>query len=274
MKRYKKMTNDDDSIDIIPGIQYHSKIHVDYLSHDWKNENVWISWKVMTKQKKIFDNGIRLENASWRVWAKQKYNLKTLNPKELNWLKDDDITWLYGPAWSNNIETLSNLQYNEDKSNYISSSKKSCLKKKPMLEILCPMIKRLEKKNRENDSTFEPILLSTENNDDTNNRKIQFNDYVEQYIATDNENNSSEDEISKNCSTICKLAPTKLKEDRIYHEYSLLRSKNSKNSKNSNNSSKSKNSNNSSNSNNSNDTTWSYFQFFFYIIIISITLII
>lgn len=79
------MTNDDDSIDIIPGIQYHSKIHVDYLSHDWKNENVWISWKVMTKQKKIFDNGIRLENASWRVWAKQKYNLKTLNPKELNW---------------------------------------------------------------------------------------------------------------------------------------------------------------------------------------------
>jgi hypothetical protein len=39
----------------------------------------------MTKQKKKIDNGIRLENASWRVWAKQKYNLKTISPDELNW---------------------------------------------------------------------------------------------------------------------------------------------------------------------------------------------
>ena len=40
---------------------------------------------VMSKQKKELSNGIRLENASWRTWAKQKYNLKTVNPKKLNW---------------------------------------------------------------------------------------------------------------------------------------------------------------------------------------------
>jgi hypothetical protein len=79
------MTTDDDLIGILPSIQYHPKINVDYLSHDWKRENVWTSWKVMTKQKKKIDNGIRLENASWRVWAKQKYNLKTISPDELNW---------------------------------------------------------------------------------------------------------------------------------------------------------------------------------------------
>lgn len=79
------MTTDDDLIGIVPGVQYHPKINVDYLSHDWKQENVFASWKAMTKQKKKINNGIRLENASWRVWAKQIYHLKTINPNELNW---------------------------------------------------------------------------------------------------------------------------------------------------------------------------------------------
>jgi hypothetical protein len=43
------------------------------------------SWRVMTKQKKSVVNGIRLENASWRTWAKQKGNLKTVSPQTLNW---------------------------------------------------------------------------------------------------------------------------------------------------------------------------------------------
>lgn len=30
-------------------------------------------------------NGVRLENASWRTWAKQRGNLKTINPETLNW---------------------------------------------------------------------------------------------------------------------------------------------------------------------------------------------
>ncbi|KAI7879657.1 hypothetical protein K492DRAFT_237773 [Lichtheimia hyalospora FSU 10163] len=70
---------------------------VDYLSYRFDEMDLAASWRVMTKQKKQVVNGIRLENASWRTWAKHKYNLKTVSPETLNWLKDSDVTWLYGP---------------------------------------------------------------------------------------------------------------------------------------------------------------------------------
>ncbi|CAH7686912.1 hypothetical protein PPACK8108_LOCUS21623 [Phakopsora pachyrhizi] len=70
---------------------------VDYLSHDWDESDVWTSWKAMTRHKNELANGVRLENASWRTWAKQRSNLKTISPETLNWLKDSDVTWLYGP---------------------------------------------------------------------------------------------------------------------------------------------------------------------------------
>ncbi|KAL8283871.1 hypothetical protein RQP46_005303 [Phenoliferia psychrophenolica] len=72
-------------------------ICVDYLSHDWAEDDVWTSWKAMTRHKSEIANGVRLENASWRTWAKQRGNLKTISPETLNWLKDSDVTWLYGP---------------------------------------------------------------------------------------------------------------------------------------------------------------------------------
>jgi hypothetical protein len=78
---------------------------------------VWTSWKAMTKHKSEIANGVRLENASWRTWAKQRSQLKTISPETLNWfvcpfsflvfqlvflqrlslyrLKDSDVTWLY-----------------------------------------------------------------------------------------------------------------------------------------------------------------------------------
>ncbi|WFD07898.1 protein phosphatase regulator [Malassezia vespertilionis] len=73
------------------------EICVDYLSHEWKDEDVWNSWKAMTKKKNEISNGVRLENASWRTWAKQRGRLKTISPETLNWLKESDVTWLYGP---------------------------------------------------------------------------------------------------------------------------------------------------------------------------------
>lgn len=81
------MIPDDNNLSgVVPGFQYPPEICVDYLSHDWKKEDdLWTSWKAMSKQKKEIANGIRLENASWRSWAKQKYNLKTMNPEKLNW---------------------------------------------------------------------------------------------------------------------------------------------------------------------------------------------
>ncbi|KAF7975461.1 hypothetical protein HWV62_9481 [Athelia sp. TMB] len=82
---------DDSSVTTLPRGQ------VDYLSHDWAEEDVWRSWRNMTRQKNEITNGMRLENASWRTWWKQRNKLKTVTPETLNWLKDSDVTWLYGP---------------------------------------------------------------------------------------------------------------------------------------------------------------------------------
>ncbi|KAJ5162476.1 hypothetical protein N7492_007868 [Penicillium capsulatum] len=71
--------------------------HVDYLSHEWREEDIWASWRYVTTRKKDYSNGVRLENASWRTWAKAKHHLGTISPETLNWLKDCDVTWLYGP---------------------------------------------------------------------------------------------------------------------------------------------------------------------------------
>ena len=58
---------------------------VDYLSHEWQEEDVWKSWRNMTRQKNEIANGPRLENASWRTWWKQRNKLKTISPETLNW---------------------------------------------------------------------------------------------------------------------------------------------------------------------------------------------
>lgn len=71
--------------------------HVDYLSHEWKEEDIWTSWRYVVARRHVYSNGVRLENASWRSWAKSKYRLGTISPETLNWMKDCDVTWLYGP---------------------------------------------------------------------------------------------------------------------------------------------------------------------------------
>ncbi|KKZ62975.1 hypothetical protein EMCG_02686 [[Emmonsia] crescens] len=71
--------------------------HVDYLSHDWKEEDIWSSWRYIVSRRDEYNNGTRLENAAWRTWAKAKHRLGTVTPESLNWLKDCDVTWLYGP---------------------------------------------------------------------------------------------------------------------------------------------------------------------------------
>jgi hypothetical protein len=59
--------------------------HVDYLSHNWKEEDIWLSWKHIVSQRKTYNNSARLENASWRSWTKLKNKLKTVSPESLNW---------------------------------------------------------------------------------------------------------------------------------------------------------------------------------------------
>lgn len=59
--------------------------HVDYLSHNWREEDIWSSWRYIISKRSDFANAPRLENASWRTWMKAKYRLKTVSPETLNW---------------------------------------------------------------------------------------------------------------------------------------------------------------------------------------------
>lgn len=84
--------------------------HVDYFSHDWREGDIADSWRyiISRKRREEIANAARLENASWRMWAKAKYNLKTVSPAVVNWLKDYDVTWLYGPLFHSPTISASN----------------------------------------------------------------------------------------------------------------------------------------------------------------------
>lgn len=81
-------------------LQYEPSRHVDYLSHDWKESDISACWRNIVSRRRDVTNSARLENASWRTWTKAKYNLRTVSPESVNWLKDCDITWLYGPLYN------------------------------------------------------------------------------------------------------------------------------------------------------------------------------
>ncbi|TPX41250.1 hypothetical protein SeMB42_g05654 [Synchytrium endobioticum] len=74
--------------------------NVDYLSYEFNQFDLHSCWKFNTKHKHSIINGRRLENASWRKFFQMKFNLKTADPSSLNWQKDNDVCWLYGPFFS------------------------------------------------------------------------------------------------------------------------------------------------------------------------------
>ncbi|KAH8650247.1 hypothetical protein BGZ60DRAFT_437031 [Tricladium varicosporioides] len=111
--------------------------YIDYLSHDWKEEDIWSSWKHIVSKRNAYSNSTRLENALWRTWAKSQYRLKTVPPETLNWLKDCDVTWLYGPlqASPDKLSIVPTSLAGAAISNVDSSpNKKPILKKRGTLE--------------------------------------------------------------------------------------------------------------------------------------------
>ncbi|KAK2021308.1 protein phosphatase type 1 complex subunit Hex2/Reg1 [Colletotrichum zoysiae] len=113
--------------------------HVDYLSHNWKEEDIWSSWKFIVSRRSEYSNAARLENASWRTWMKAKNKLKTVSPETLNWLKDCDVTWLYGPLQTgpntlNPITTDPNSARLTKNNSFVN--KKPILKKRSMSEVM------------------------------------------------------------------------------------------------------------------------------------------
>jgi hypothetical protein len=115
------------------------KQHVDYLSHDWREEDIWSSWRHIVSQRKVYGQRSRLENASWRTWAKSKYQLRTVSPETLNWLKESDVTWLYGPlkpAESHPITSNNSAPTSQLSKNNSFVNKKPILKKRSMSEVM------------------------------------------------------------------------------------------------------------------------------------------
>ncbi|KAI1431458.1 hypothetical protein GGR50DRAFT_699946 [Xylaria sp. CBS 124048] len=120
-------------------VKPHPTQHVDYLSHNWKEEDIWSSWRYVISKRREFSNAPRLENASWRTWMKAKYGLKTVSPETLNWLKDCDVTWLYGPLQTQQRTMFPNSS--EQNPSALSRAgpffhKKPILKKRSMSEIM------------------------------------------------------------------------------------------------------------------------------------------
>ncbi|KAK6495971.1 hypothetical protein TWF481_003016 [Arthrobotrys musiformis] len=129
--------------------------HVDYLSHDWKEEDIWASWRYMIGKREVYDNAARLENASWRAWMKAKNKLKTVSPEKLDWMKDYDVTWLYGPlsiAPERSSFSISptSPEYSSGPRNhsYRRNTKKTILKKRSMSEVLLRSISKSNKSRR------------------------------------------------------------------------------------------------------------------------------
>ncbi|KAF2859166.1 hypothetical protein K470DRAFT_219787 [Piedraia hortae CBS 480.64] len=114
------------------------RICVDYLNHNWREEDIWHSWRHIVSQRKVYGERSRLENASWRSWAQSKYRLRTLSPEALNWLKESDVTWLYGPLKEADAQpdTPSFMDTHSRSTQTGSLQKKPILKKRSASQVM------------------------------------------------------------------------------------------------------------------------------------------
>ncbi len=69
--------------------------HVDYLSHNWSEEDIWATWKRLQFKRQAPNVAERLVNATWRAWAKVRLNLKTVSPESFNWYAHSNFYDLY-----------------------------------------------------------------------------------------------------------------------------------------------------------------------------------
>ncbi|KID94451.1 HEX2 protein-like protein, partial [Metarhizium majus ARSEF 297] len=162
---------------------------VDYLSHDWKEEDIWSSWRYIISKRVEFANSARLENASWRSWMKTKGNLKTISPEELNWLKDCDYTWLYGPLQCDreNAEPTHTDPYSLtlSKTDSLTNSNIDC------------SVTDFPSTRRGNRGARRFLAWSTTSSDISSStlerKQVQFNEQVEQCISIDVKEDGDDD---------------------------------------------------------------------------------
>lgn len=59
--------------------------NVDYLSHVWREDDIWVTRRYVLQKQRALKNSTRLENALWRTWTKHQQRLKTASPNLVNW---------------------------------------------------------------------------------------------------------------------------------------------------------------------------------------------
>ncbi|KAF9948606.1 hypothetical protein BGZ72_009498 [Mortierella alpina] len=234
------MHDDTDAGRLIPAVR--PALAIDYLGSSWSNEDdIAASWKFMTKQKNDLINGLRLENASWRNWAKQRHHLKTVSPKTLNWLKDSDTTWLYGPLYKACIDEFDLVRFGahtvpggtKTPSTPCEGGLKPALKHKTASELFKADTLFHVQSDLKLDRKIEPKSKARETAVIKQHRqpKLRFNDSVEQCVSIDtdalSEAELDEDDeedagilmrISERrpARSIVRIHPTKLKAENMY----------------------------------------------------------
>ncbi|TGO17939.1 hypothetical protein BTUL_0013g00110 [Botrytis tulipae] len=211
------------------GVRVKPSHHVDYLAHDWPEEDLWASWKFIQSHRTAYENSKRLENASWRGWAKKRSNLKTIDPSTFGWyatftlgflVSDHDTTWLYGPLHKpESSQSLFSSPMDMDcrpkltrSLSYADVNVKPILKQRGICDVL---LKRSSSAGLESMESSLPSLSSGRSSPtSTSSRKcVRFNDEVEQYIAV----NSSYEEVTdyttgkSNMRIVAKLPNSTLK---------------------------------------------------------------
>ncbi|KAJ9071968.1 protein phosphatase regulator [Entomophthora muscae] len=168
--------------DAVDGPSAPPSVCVDYLTHNWEDEDLARSWRAVARQHGSGVNCARLENASWRIWNKKRNNIPTLNPAELNWHKDNDTTWLYGPLLSQPKQLITPpVSKSASFCHSVSLGLKPALKKRTSLQ-------HLRKK----------VTI------DLPRPKLRFNTQVEQYMAV---------EPAALPTSIVKIADTRIKSE-------------------------------------------------------------
>ncbi|KAJ9245679.1 hypothetical protein DTO169E5_398 [Paecilomyces variotii] len=89
----------DDSV-----LEEEPSLNADYLAHPWSDEDLWLTRRYIRRKRIALESSVRLENALWRAWNKKDCPAGTVSPRRINWDKDSDITWLYGP-WQRSIQS-------------------------------------------------------------------------------------------------------------------------------------------------------------------------
>lgn len=195
--------------------------HVDYLSHEWNESEISNSWKyiILKKKKKNEDlvNAARLENASWRTWAKARNHLKTVSPEAVNWSKDSDVTWLYGPVvcgndtseggnvelgYGSDDETSKRLTTTSSKKkkskSLTSAAPRPILKKRSVTEIIeeNSMWKLNEARKHMNDLRYGSGKYDRDEYDDYDALAAKVN--AQYYQSSKNHNRDSDDDGLQN----------------------------------------------------------------------------